>query len=102
MSALAPLVLAEAYNPFGGTAPSFGPFGGIIASKVGVLIGVIWAAAFVYTGYHMVTSIAGMARAKRDRRPNDLDDHLSGLYWSGGATMGLVAVPIVYATLVAL
>jgi hypothetical protein len=88
-------------NPFDWATPSLGPFAPILQSKIGMLLGVAWALAFVYCAYWMVVNIAKMARARQGGLADNLEEARTGLFWSGGATVGLVIVPLVYGVLVA-
>lgn len=82
-----------------GVFPSLGPFANVLSSEVGVFLGLVWFGAFLFTAYHVVAAIAGLAKARRERRPESVDEHTSGLLWSGGATAGLAAVPVIYGIL---
>ncbi|MFI9041640.1 hypothetical protein [Streptomyces sp. NPDC053726] len=95
------LTVAAGLNPFNGVVPSFGPFSTILQSKIGMFLALAWALCFVYTGYHLMTSVARMARARKGGYGDDLDDVKTEVTKAAAATIGLVALPVIYGVLIA-
>jgi hypothetical protein len=93
--------LAAGLNPFDGVSPSFGPFQGILKSKIGMFLALAWALCFVYTAYHLMTGIARLAKARKGGYGDDLDDVKTDVTKAAAATIGLVAVPVIYGVLIA-
>ena len=60
---LTPLV---GFAPFAGVSPSLGPFARILSNPITVILGLIWALAFVYCAVKLVTGFITLAKA-RDR-----------------------------------
>lgn len=87
-------------NPFDGISPSFGPFSGLLESRLGILLALVWACAFVYTAYQLAIAIAKLARARQGGYGQDMEESRNHVFWAGGATIGLVALPALYAVLV--
>lgn len=87
-------------NPFDGVSPSFGPFQPVIESKIGMFLALVWALGFVYTAYYLVTGITRLSRARKGGYGNDLDDVKTDVTISAAATIGLVAVPVIYSVLI--
>ena len=87
-------------NPFDGINPSFGPFTDLLQSRLGILLAVVWACAFFYTGYQLAIGIAKLSRARSGGYGNDMEESRSHVFWAGLATIGLVALPALYAVLV--
>lgn len=92
-------VIAAAYNPFDGIAPSLGPFQPIIGSKIGIFISVCWAIGFVYAAYHLLAGIARASRAKSTGYADVLDDARRELLFAGASLAGLAALPVIFAVL---
>lgn len=92
---------ASGLNPFDGVSPSFGPFQGILKSKIGMFLALAWALCFVYTAYHLMTGIARLAKARKGGYGDDLDDVKTDVTKAAAATIGLVAVPVIYGVLIA-
>lgn len=88
-------------NPFDGVSPSFGPFQDILSSKIGMFLALAWALCFVYTAYHLMTGIARLAKARKGGYGDDLDDVKTDVTKAAAATIGLVAVPVIYGVLIA-
>jgi hypothetical protein len=93
-------VAAEGFNPFSGVSPSFGPFTGLLQSKVGIFLGVAWAIAFVYAAYHLLEGVARAARAQRGGYHGGLDDAKRDIGFAALASVGLAALPVIYAVLI--
>jgi prepilin signal peptidase PulO-like enzyme (type II secretory pathway) len=92
--------LAAGFNPFNGVSPSFGPFQGLLTSKIGMFLALVWALCFVYTGYHLMTGVARLSRAKKGGYGDDLDDVKTDVVKAAAATIGLVALPVIYGILI--
>lgn len=89
-----------AFNPFDGISPSFGPFEGLLKSKLGMLLALVWALAFFYCAFHLIIGIATLARGRRQGIADAVEDGKGTLLWAGGAVIGLGVLPIVYGILV--
>jgi hypothetical protein len=87
-------------NPFDGVKPDFGPFQGLIGSKVGVFLALVWAIAFVYVGYHLVVGVAKLARARAGGYGDDLARTREGLMMTVVSIVALAAVPVIYGVLI--
>ncbi len=96
---LAAVAAADSYNPFDGIDPSFGPFSGLLSSKVGMLLALTWVLAFCYCGFHMVIGFATLARGRTQRVADGIEEGKQTLLWSGGAVMGLAVLPLIYGVL---
>ncbi|WP_327072040.1 hypothetical protein [Kitasatospora sp. NBC_01302] len=92
--------LAAGFNPFDGVTPSFGPFQPILTSKLGMFLALAWALCFVYTAYHLMTGIARLANARKGGYGDDLDTVKTDVTKAAAATIGLVALPVIYGVLV--
>jgi len=95
------ILTAAGFNPFSGIQPSFGPFANLLNSKVGMFLSLVWALCFVFTAYHLMVSIAQFARSKKGGFGDDLSEVRTNLLLASGATIGLVAAPLIYVTLLA-
>ncbi len=93
--------LAAGYNPFNGVSPSLGPFQSILNSRIGMFLALAWALCFVYTAYHLMVSVARLAKARKGGYGDDLDDVKTDVTKAAAATIGLVALPVIYGVLIA-
>ncbi|NHA02094.1 hypothetical protein G5V59_27320 [Nocardioides sp. W3-2-3] len=96
LSTLPLIIEAEKYNPFQGVSPNFGPFTDLLQSRVGKILGLIWALAFCYLGAQLIINITKFAKAKKGKYGSDLDDVRTDLIWNGGAIVGVAMVPAIY------
>jgi hypothetical protein len=87
-------------NIFNGVAPSLGPFAPILETKIGMFIGVVWALAFFYCGYHLIEGIARAARSSSGGFSGGVMEARRDLGWSAAATIGLVALPAIWGVLI--
>ncbi|MGJ9414429.1 hypothetical protein ACHAAC_17145 [Aeromicrobium sp. CF4.19] len=87
-------------NPFDGINPSFGPFTGLLESRLGVLLALAWAIAFVFCAWQLIVAVAKLSRAKSGGYGNDLDESRNHAFWAGGAVIILVALPAIFGVLV--
>ena len=94
-------IVADAYNPFTGIAPSLGPFADVVGTKIGVFIALAWAIGFCYAAYHLIAGIARASRAKSTGYADVLDDARRELMFSAGSLAGLAAIPVIFGVLVA-
>lgn len=92
--------LAAGFNPFNGVSPSFGPFQGVLSSKIGMFLALAWALCFVYTAYHLMTGVARLAKARKGGYGDDLDDVRTDVTKAAAATIGLAALPVIYGVLI--
>ncbi|WP_433860332.1 hypothetical protein [Streptomyces kronopolitis] len=88
-----------AYNPFSGVTPTFGPFGPLLTSKVGMFLGLAWVLGFSYTGYQLVIAISKASTAKKGGYGDNLDDAKRDLLFAAAATVGLASLPVIYGIL---
>ncbi len=100
MTPVTAMIVAQDYNPFNGVTPSFGPFSPLLTSKVGLLLGVAWAAAMVYAAYHLLEGIGRCASASRQGYADNLAEAKRALVMPIVAIIGLAAAPIIYGVLV--
>lgn len=87
------------YNPFDGVTPGFGPFAPIFSSWVGILIGIVWAGAFIYCAIQLIVGIAKVAQARR-RHQVDAEGNITAVIWPIGAIVFLGLVPVIWLALV--
>ncbi len=88
-----------AYNPFDGVTPSWGPFAGILTTKVGMFLGIAWAIGFVYCAYNLVVSIAKLSKATKGGYGDSLDESKGDALKAAAAVVGLTALPVIYGVL---
>jgi hypothetical protein len=93
-------IVLAGFNPFNGVTPSFGPFQGLLQSKVGIFLALAWAIGFVYVAYFLLESIARMARARKGGYGSDLDETKRDIGLAAAAAVGLSALPVIYMALV--
>ncbi len=98
--AVASVIAAKGYNPFDGVKPDFGPFTGLLTSKIGMLLGLAWALAFAYCAFHLIIGLATLARGRRQGIADAVEDGKGTLLWAGGAVLGLGVLPVIYGVLV--
>ena len=87
-------------NPFDGINPSFGPFSGLLESRLGVLLALVWACAFVYVGFRLLVSIAKLSKARSGGYGNEVDENRMEVVWAALTVVVLVAVPTLWAVLI--
>lgn len=93
------MMLAQ-FNPFDGVTPDFGPFAPILQNKVGLLLGLAWAVAFVYAAYHLIEGIGRCANASRNGYADSLADSKRALVMPIVSIVGLASAPMIYGVLV--
>lgn len=87
------------FNPFDWIAgPDLGPFGPIFQSWIGTILAALWALLLIYAVVHLMVSIAGVAKARRQHRV-DGEEKVAAIGWPVGAVVGLSLVPLLYAAL---
>lgn len=89
------------FNPFDGISPDFGPFAPLLESRTDKIIAAVWAGAFVYLAYRLITNTAAFSKAKKGRYGKDLDEAKEEMVWSAGALVAVAAVGSIYGVLVA-
>ena len=89
------------YDPFNGISPSFGPFSGLLESKIGIFLSLVWAVGFVFVAYHFVVNVASIARSGKGGYGDNLHESRRNLLWTVVAAVALASVPVLYATVVA-
>lgn len=99
MSHMSAMVELAAFNPFNGVSPSFGPFTGLLKSKVGVFLGLAWAIGFCYTAYNLIVAVATLARTRKGGYGDNLDETKTNVLQASIATAALAALPVIYAVL---
>jgi hypothetical protein len=88
------------HNPFTGIAPSFGPFESLLAGQFGMFLALAWIIGFFVCGYFLIEAVARVAKSKSSHMGADLDEHRSALVRVGAATIGMAALPVLYAILI--
>lgn len=91
---------AANYDPFRGISPSFGPFQGLLESKIGIFLSLVWALGFVFVAYHFVVNVASVARSGKGGYGDNLHESRKNLLWTVVAAVALASVPVLYATVV--
>ncbi|MFC9233641.1 hypothetical protein ACFTZI_32580 [Streptomyces decoyicus] len=99
VNALADGAVTLAYNPFSGVTPTFGPFGPLLTSKIGMFLGLVWALGFSFVGYQLVIAIAKVSASKKNGYGDNLDDAKKDLLLTASATVGLASVPVIFGIL---
>lgn len=91
---------AEGYNPFNGVSPSFGPFNGLLSSKLGIFLGLVWAIAFIYAAFHLVQALARVANSRQGGYGGDMSDAKRDLGMAAASAVGLAALPAIWVVLI--
>lgn len=87
------------FNPFDSITPSFGPFNDLLTQKVGVFLALAWAIGFAFTAYHLIEALARLAKSRKGYSDN-LDEAKSDLLKAAASTVGLAALPVIFAVLI--
>lgn len=88
------------FNPFDWVSgPSLGPFGKILQQPLGIVLGVVWALAIVYSIVHLAIAIGQLSAARREHRGGDVEASMQRIIWPSAAIIGLVALPAIYLVL---
>ncbi len=77
--------------------PGWGPFAPLLTDRVGMYLSIIWAAGFVYAGYNLVKAITRLARARRGHEADMVEHAERALLPPVLGTIGLAAVPVIWA-----
>lgn len=83
-----------------GITPSFGPFAGLLESKVGIFLALAWMVGFIYVAYHLMEAIARMVRARRGGYGEDMSETKRDLLLSSASAIALAALPAIWVILV--
>lgn|SRR5699024_9792173 len=83
-----------------GVTPSFGPFAGLLETKIGIFLSLAWLLAFFYVAYQLIVAIARTARARQGSYGEDLSETKRDLLKTAAAAVGLAAAPAIWVILV--
>lgn len=100
VAARAATVPADGYNPFSGISPSFGPFNGVLSSKIGIMLSLAWAIAFCWAAYQLIESGGRLASAKKSKNPVALQEAQGDIVMPVAGTIFLAILPLIYAILI--
>lgn len=89
-----------AFNPFDGVTPSFGPFTGLLTSKVGMFLALVWAICLVVTAYNLLIALTKLSAARQGGYGDNLHEAKNDALKAAAATVALVAAPVIYGVLV--
>jgi len=88
------------FNPFDWVSgPSLGPFGSVLKTPLGIILGLVWALCLVYAVVHLVMALGQLASARREHRGDDAETAAKRIIWPAAAIIALFAAPAIYAVL---
>lgn len=88
------------YNPFKGVTPSLGPFAAYLQNPITIIIGLVWALAFVVAAVYLTTSVLAIIKARRSRSPHAVEEAAKDIMAPAIAVVGLALVPVIFVVLV--
>jgi len=88
-----------AYNPFNGVNPSFGPFDGLLKSKLQMFLALTWAICFFFVAYQLIVALTSLSVARKGGYGDNLDEAKKDTLKAAAAIILLSAAPVLYATL---
>lgn len=99
LDAVTDVVLADGYNPFNITKPTFGPFTELLGPKVGTLLGVVWAGAFCVAAFYLIEGVTRMGKARRVGSYEAYEEAKSGVGWPIVSIIVLSILPFLFGAL---